>query len=34
MGSPTAMQHVVSVESVEPSSLIYHGTFRDLFVLQ
>ena len=29
-GSPVATQHVVSVES---SSLILHGTFRDLFVL-
>ena len=29
-GSPTVMKHVVSVVS---SSLIVHGTFRDLFVL-
>ena len=29
-GSPAATQHVVSVES---SSLILHGTVRDIFVL-
>ena len=29
-GSPTVMEHVVSVQ---PSSLILHGTFRELFVL-